>query len=1075
MMSVHHPIAPPRSSSRISQRSTNSSRSMSTNVRRLHEALSSILTDSERGSFVKALNDYHSKRNVHLLVKSLAPLLDTAEKKQLYQLLRKVIPSTDQATFWQYAQSLMNTRNSSDRSLYQEHGPRHPTETLPVRVHSKLPPQMQNNSFSHDPRATQNGRTVEPFGKTIKTVTGPPPSPFELNQDVRKIVLNKEASASLGFSIRGGSEHSVGIFVTQVEPGGYAERKGLMAGDQIVAVNEIPFDDMSHAEAVMVLKAARRLVLYVKSVGRVPGSFQSVQTYTWVDPQGRSVSPPPDADPLLLRQAQKNGHKSAVNLLKSGDEQKVTLVVEDGESLGLMIRGGREFDLGIYVTGVDPYSVAEHCGLKVGDQIIDVNNQSFLSIEHQEAVAILKSSKVMMMTIRDVRKLPYARTTVDRTQWLTEDGVSRRPDSSNRVQEEDSSDDENESLLSDEKPLFSKGIAGSQMMYSSMMKTQGWSMIEEQARYFLNENERGTMMFYLKEYQNKNINVDALVLGLFEILNTHSKFSLLSEIRSFINARDIDRYDNLVMKKEVEAMKAKQKGLFEMEKDLFFGDSLSTGSHHSSASEDSRPITPPYVPEELPPNLALDFGSSSTPVDHRSNGPKFSPHSVETIPQSAMNHSNLKTVTVDIHHHEGPSTSGLGRTFAGSSLYADSKSPSEDSGVDMALGIGSARSRTSSIVSPRLTVNTSVTKYKASTSLSPNSPGDGKRLNSKAQRRLSLDSVSTEGSCPTSPLESIQRLHIESDQSIPRRISDPTHHVPRDQKKNVAQTKKASEQLYELRRRSNELVTSPTNSNKTSPPRSSDETRNSDDDYDLMKEISPKQNDEESKTILDSILMKSKQQLLDDLQHMPVDENANEKPSQMLNSTLKDDRNHQWGSGKQRRSRYAVSEHDSISEFNQSSSSHKSSRSASPAVSGRTTPVVPKDSLTARLQKTPPTSMPQLESHKSWEFVDISLNPPVHSILIEMKKSRPNLGIAVEGGAGTRQPLPKIIKIQPGGSAQVSSRLEVGHVIVSVNGRDMRRLNHQQATRIIAEEFKNKKVQSLEFLVVDSNKYKILY
>lgn len=75
-----------------------------------------------------------------------------------------------------------------------------------------------------------------------------------------------------------------------------------------------------------VLKAARRLVLYVKSVGRVPGSFQSVQTYTWVDPQGRSVSPPPDADPLHLRQAQKNGHKSAVNLLKSGDEKKVQYI-----------------------------------------------------------------------------------------------------------------------------------------------------------------------------------------------------------------------------------------------------------------------------------------------------------------------------------------------------------------------------------------------------------------------------------------------------------------------------------------------------------------------------------------------------------------------------------------------------------------------------------------------------------------------------------------------------------------------------------------------------------------------------
>lgn len=65
---------------------------------------------------------------------------------------------------------------------------------------------------------------------------------------------------------------------------------------------------------------------------------------------------------------------------------------------------------------------------------------------------------------------------------------------------------------------------------------------------------------------------------------------------------------------------------------------------------------------------------------------------------SILNQFNLQTVTVDVHHQGGPSKGGMsssdgrGRTFAGSSLYADSKSPSEDSGVDMALGIGSARS-----------------------------------------------------------------------------------------------------------------------------------------------------------------------------------------------------------------------------------------------------------------------------------------------------------------------------------------------------------------------------------------------
>ena len=41
------------------------------------------------------------------------------------------------------------------------------------------------------------------------------------------------------------------------------------------------------------------------------------------------------------------------------------MVVEKGECLGLMVRGGREFGLGIYISGVDPFSVAENAGLKV--------------------------------------------------------------------------------------------------------------------------------------------------------------------------------------------------------------------------------------------------------------------------------------------------------------------------------------------------------------------------------------------------------------------------------------------------------------------------------------------------------------------------------------------------------------------------------------------------------------------------------------------------------------------------------------------------------------------------------------
>lgn len=41
------------------------------------------------------------------------------------------------------------------------------------------------------------------------------------------------------------------------------------------------------------------------------------------------------------------------------------LCIEPGQSLGLMIRGGLEYNLGIFITGVDKDSVADRAGLMV--------------------------------------------------------------------------------------------------------------------------------------------------------------------------------------------------------------------------------------------------------------------------------------------------------------------------------------------------------------------------------------------------------------------------------------------------------------------------------------------------------------------------------------------------------------------------------------------------------------------------------------------------------------------------------------------------------------------------------------
>ena len=65
--------------------------------------------------------------------------------------------------------------------------------------------------------------------------------------------------------------------------------------------------------------------------------------------------------------------------------------------------------------------------LQVGDQILDVNGETYLDITHAEAVRVLKLSKHLIFTIKDVGKLPFGRTTIDKTKWLNHRPASQKP------------------------------------------------------------------------------------------------------------------------------------------------------------------------------------------------------------------------------------------------------------------------------------------------------------------------------------------------------------------------------------------------------------------------------------------------------------------------------------------------------------------------------------------------------------------------------------------------------------------------------------------------------------------------
>ncbi|KAG9484838.1 hypothetical protein GDO78_008122 [Eleutherodactylus coqui] len=238
-------------------------------------------------------------------------------------------------------------------------------------------------------------RATSPMGRVILIN-----SPLEANSDesdsILAITVEKTLDGRLGFSVRGGSEHGLGIFVSKVEEGSSADLAGLCVGDKIAEVNGISLESITMGSAVKVLTGNNRLRMMVRRMGKVPGIKFSREKTTWVDVLNkrliveRGSSTPSDS-------SSEDGMRRIVHLYTSSDDT----------CWGFNIRGGKEFGLGIFVSKVDPGGIAEERGIKVGDQVLAANGVNFEDISHSKAVEVLKGLTHIMLTIKVNRLRPY--------------------------------------------------------------------------------------------------------------------------------------------------------------------------------------------------------------------------------------------------------------------------------------------------------------------------------------------------------------------------------------------------------------------------------------------------------------------------------------------------------------------------------------------------------------------------------------------------------------------------------------------------------------------------------------------
>ncbi|XP_073684068.1 PDZ domain-containing protein 7 [Garra rufa] len=230
--------------------------------------------------------------------------------------------------------------------------------------------------------------------------------------EIVSLTVIRGEDGQLGFSVRGGSEHGLGVFISRVQKNSAAELAGLCVGDKLLEVNGVSLENISMSSAVKVLTGHARLRLVVQRVGRVPGLRYTNEKTTWVD--------------LIHRRMVVEESDARVSVYSSDGALCRTIhlhLSQHQPCLGLNIRGGREYNLGIYVSKLDPGGLAEQGGVKMGDQILSANGVSFENVNHYRAVEVLKSHPHVILTIKEAGRYPAYKEMVTELSWMNKSGT----------------------------------------------------------------------------------------------------------------------------------------------------------------------------------------------------------------------------------------------------------------------------------------------------------------------------------------------------------------------------------------------------------------------------------------------------------------------------------------------------------------------------------------------------------------------------------------------------------------------------------------------------------------------------
>uniref|UniRef100_A0A8C9EQC5 Membrane-associated guanylate kinase, WW and PDZ domain-containing protein 1 n=1 Tax=Pavo cristatus TaxID=9049 RepID=A0A8C9EQC5_PAVCR len=191
------------------------------------------------------------------------------------------------------------------------------------------------------------------------------------------------------------SRPEAGTTFGRIIEGSPADRCGkLKVGDRILAVNGCSITNKSHSDIVNLIKEAGNTV----TLRIIPGDESSNATLLTNAEKIATITTThtPQQIPQETRNNTKPKQESQFDFKPpqaAQDQDFYTVELERGaKGFGFSLRGGREYNMDLYVLRLAEDGPAERCGkMRIGDEILEINGETTKNMKHARAIELIKN------------------------------------------------------------------------------------------------------------------------------------------------------------------------------------------------------------------------------------------------------------------------------------------------------------------------------------------------------------------------------------------------------------------------------------------------------------------------------------------------------------------------------------------------------------------------------------------------------------------------------------------------------------------------------------------------------------